>query len=505
VKAIVIGAGIGGLTTALGLVRHGYDVVILERAASTGGKMREALLGEVAIDAGPTVLTMRWVFDELFATLGERLDDWVSLRAAEVLARHAFEDGSTLDLFADLERSAAAVAAFAGPRESDAYRRFCAHTERIYAEVEGPFLRAGRPTLRTIATEHGLDGLTRMARIDAHRSMWGAIRSFFRDPRLIALFARYATYTGSSPLAAPATLNLIAHVERSGVSHVEGGMARLAEAMTRLFLARGGEVRCGAEVASIEHARGAVTGVRLASGEHVSAAIVVANCDAAALARGDLGEAAGRGMTSPGERERSLSAITWVMSATTRGFPLLRHNVFFSADYRAEVVDLFERARTPEAPTVYVCAQDRADAPIEGQAPERLLVLTNAPARDRRWTPEEIDRCETRTFERLSRAGLTLVETARVRATPEDFDRLYPATRGALYGRAADGMLSPLRRPGARTALRGLYLAGGSAHPGAGVPMVALSGRIAAASAIADHPLTGSSPRAAMPGGTPTS
>ncbi len=489
-RVIVVGAGVGGLSAALGLVHQGFDVTVLERTGQVGGKMRRAQVGGLAIDVGPTVLTMRWVFERLFAAHGERLQDWVPLREAHLLARHHFEDGSSLDLFTDLEASAAAISAFAGPREADAYRRFAAHTEAIYREVEAPFLLGARPTMAGIVTSHGLRGLARLARIDASRSMWKALLSFFRDPRLVQLFARYATYSGSSPLEAPGTLNLIAHVERTGVSYVEGGMAELAHGLARLLTARGGQIRHHATVAEIEHAGGAVSGVRLEDGERLRAPIVISNCDVAALARGDLGAEAARGLSMPEERQRSLSAITWALAAEARGFPLVRHGVFFSADYPRELAEIFDHRRAPSTPTVYVCAQDRGDAPHETGDAERLLVLTNAPARDRPWTTEEIDRCEQHTFERLTRAGLRLTIRDRLRTTPEDFDRQFPATRGALYGRASAGMMAPFSRAGARAALRGMYLTGGSVHPGAGVPMVALSGRLAAAAVIEDHPST---------------
>lgn len=504
-KAVVIGAGVGGLSAALGLVREGVEVLVLERAPHVGGKMREQVVGGLGLDVGPTVLTMRWVFEELFASLGEALEAWVPLVHAELLARHAFEDGSVLDLYTDLERSAQAIAAWAGPREADGYRAFSDYARRIYEEVEAPFLRGERPTLAGIVSTYGLSGLGRLARIDASRSMWRALSSYFRDPRLIQLFGRYATYSGSSPLSAPATLNLIAHVERSGVSYVQGGMARLAEGLERLLVARGGQVRTGAMVEAIEVEGGAVRAVRLVGGERIETRVVVANCDVAALARGDLGPGVRRGLSAPREPERSLSALTWALAAQTSGFPLVRHNVFFSSDYRRELTEIFAEQRAPSTPTVYVCAQDRGDTEVSLARPERVFVLTCAPARDRPWAPEEIEQCEHQTFERLARAGLRLEVVARQRTTPEDFDRAFPATRGALYGRASTGMMAPFSREGARSPTPGLYLTGGSVHPGAGVPMVALSGRIAAATVIADHPSIARSPTAATRGGTPTS
>ena len=158
----------------------------------------------------------------MFAAAGRRLSDAITLTPAAVIARHAWGDGTTLDLFADLERSAAAIAAFAGDREAAAYRRFAAQGEATAAVVRGPFLEAERPSIAALIGNGARLGLRSLARVDAHRTMWRALSSTFADPRLRALFARYATYVGSSPFEAPATLNLIAHVEREGVSHRRG-------------------------------------------------------------------------------------------------------------------------------------------------------------------------------------------------------------------------------------------------------------------------------------------
>jgi 1-hydroxycarotenoid 3,4-desaturase len=297
---------------------------------------------------------------------------------------------------------------------------------------------------------------------------------------------------------------LIAHVEREGVWLIEGGMQRLAEVLAGLAAAKGALLRYGAEVGEILTTRGRPTGVRLTSGERIEADAVVVNADVAALAGGLLGDAAARATPRTGA-PRSLSAMTWALNARTTGFPLLRHNVFFSRDYAAEYTDIFGRRRLPTEPTVYICAQDRDDAETEIGAPERLLCLVNAPARGdtHPLTPAEIALCETRTFSWLERCGLRiqLRDTASQLTTPTDFAALFPATGGALYGAAMHGTMAAFRRPTARTAMPGLYLAGGSVHPGAGLPMAALSGRMAAARLIADFASTGRSYPVATPGG----
>lgn len=499
-RAIVVGAGVGGLAAALELRIQGFEVQVFERASHPGGKLRQAHVAGQKIDAGPTVLTMRWVFEELFAAAGADLAEWVELERAEVLARHVWPDGSRLDLFTDLERNAEAIEAFAGRKEADGYRRFSSYARRIYELVEAPFLRSERPGFASMVAATGL-GAARA--IDPLRTMWKALGGFFTDPRLQQLFGRYATYVGSSPFRAPATLNLISHVEQTGVDRVRGGMFALGTALCALAESRGAIVHLGAPVAELEIERGAVRAVRLASGERHEADVVVLNADVAALASGAFGAGAARAVdASVLDEARSLSAITWAASASVSGFPLLRHNVFFSSDYRVENSVLFERRALPEEPTVYVCAQDRGDHPLDGAAPERLLILVNAPAGARALKLEEIERCEDTTFSQLERCGLKLHGMTAERSTPADFAERFPATQGAIYGAAAHGWTAALKRPAARTRLSNLYLAGGSVHPGPGVPMAALSGRIAARRAAADHGSTSRSRKTVTVGGT---
>ena len=518
-RVVVIGAGIGGLVAALELASRGVEVVVVEKASAPGGKMRQVEVAGAPIDAGPTVFTMRWVFEELFDRLGVRLQDHLSLKPVQTLARHAWDAPGTtpqrLDLFADIERSADAIGAFAGPQEARRYREFCVRAEGIYQTLERPFLRGTRPNPVSLAARVGWRGLPGLARISPFATLWGALGEHFHDPRLRQLFGRYATYCGSSPFQATATLMLVAHVERDGVWLVEGGMHRIAATLAKLSVARGATFRYGVPVSEIVVNSGRACGVRLEGGETIDAAAVVFNGDVAALASGLLGVAATSAVPSMPPAKRSLSAVTWNLLARSRGFPLLRHSVFFSNDYAAEFDDIFVRGRLPTDPTVYVCAQDRGDGDDPTpDGPERLLCLVNAPPTgdSRPLTSKEIVSCEARTFAMLERCGLKLERQPEhsVVTTPTDFERLFPATGGGLYGQAAHGWKASFNRPGSQSRIPGLVLAGGSTHPGPGVPMAALSGSLAAQRVLAERPRSSSrastspSPPVVTPGGTST-
>ena len=490
-RVIVVGAGMGGLVCALELAARGVEVLLLERADRPGGKMREVAVGGQAMDAGPTVFTMRWVFEELFDSVGERLTDHLTLQSASVLARHAWSEHERLDLHADLERSAQAIGEFAGAREARGYLDFCQRARRIYQTLESPFLRGSRPTPVSLVMRAGLRGLPDLARISPMSTMWQELGRHFADPRLRQLFGRYATYCGSSPYLSPATLMLVAHVEQDGVWLVQGGMHRVAQALGNLAVRRGATLRTGAHVQEIVVRGGRACGVRLADGEELAARAVVFNGDAGALPAGLLGTAARQAVAARAPERRSLSALTWNLCLPTHGFALLRHTVFFSNDYASEFDDIFVQGRLPATPTVYVCAQDRGDrdaAPPGGA--ERLLLIVNAPARGDTvaFKPEELAQCEAQAFRTMERCGLQMQPDTHNshRTTPKEFEALFPGTGGALYGQASHGWMASFSRPGSRSRLPRLYLAGGSTHPGPGVPMAALSGRQAARSVLQD-------------------
>ncbi|MCR9255127.1 MAG: FAD-dependent oxidoreductase [Alphaproteobacteria bacterium] len=536
-KVVVVGAGVGGLSAALRLIGAGAEVLVLEAAGAPGGKIRQVEIDGRRLDAGPTVLTMRWAFEELFRTVGADLDRHIPMTPLHVLARHAWDGSSgngtlgdrrdgTLDLFADEAETTDAIGAFAGAAEARRYTAFCAESRKFYETLEGPFLKGGKPTVASVTKEVGLRRLPDLLALRPMATLWQALGGHFKDPRLRQLFGRYATYSGSSPFQAPATLMLIAHVERKGVWQVDGGMITIAKGLAHLIEDLGGTVRTNAPVARIETKGNRTTGVTLADGEFIEADSVIFNGDVAALADGLLGDGVRRAAPGTERSRRSLSALAWQMVATVEGFPLSRHTVFFGPDYPAEFKALFG-GRLPSAPTVYVCAQDRADEanpnwgdpnlvdpnlvdpnlvdpnlvdPNRGEpdrgdpnrgGPERLHLHVNAPPTGDYAPPsrEDLDRCEDETFRLMARCGLHLqdIRGETVRTGPAEFERLFPATGGALYGPTTHGWKASFARASPRTRIKGLYLTGGSVHPGAGVPMACLSGQLAAGMWMADR------------------
>ena len=497
-SVVVVGAGIGGLACAATLAARGLDVTVLEAASGPGGRMRETFPGGVPVDSGPTVLTLVSVFEELFAQTGERLAEHLTLDPLEVLARHAWSADETLDLFADHARSVEAIRAFAGDREAAGFERFCQDARRLYGGLYRPFMRAQRPALFQFAAHLGPLRAFQLRAGQPFASLWSALGRYFKDPRLHQLFGRYATYVGSSPFASPAVLMLIAEVELHGVFAVRGGMARLARALEDLCIRRGVRFEYGQRVCQIHLEDKRVVAVECAEGQRFAATEVVYNGNPGVLCEGALGADLRAATPVPEAARASMSALTYAWRANTRDFPLAYHTVFFSSNYADEFSQLFGARKLPAEPTVYVCAQDRATS-FTGTQPERLFAIINAPALARDTHPtaphgkDDSALLDSQTAARegamalMQRCGLKMDILDERRTGPAEFSALFPGNGGAIYGQACHGWNAPFLRPSARSAIRGLYLTGGSVHPGPGVPMVAISGQLAAEALLFDR------------------
>lgn len=487
---LIIGAGIGGLAAAIELAASGLPVTVLEAQAAGGGKIRSAGTAAGPIDAGPTVLTMPWIFDEILRRSGAPLAERVTLQACEVLAHHRWRDGSRLNLYADAKRSIDSVGIFAGRKAADEYRIFCRAAQRAFDALSDSFMRAPQPGLLGLARKSGLGGLRDAAHIQPFVTLWRSLEKAFSDVRLRQLFARYATYCGSSPFRAPATLMLIAHAEQCGVWTLRGGMSALSSALADAARELGVQFEFNARVTQICTRGARAVGIQLADGRSMASTSIVVNADTNALASGLFGPAVSRAVRPTPVHSRSLSAVTWSGAGHFPDADLQLHNVFFSTNYEAEFKSSLTLGKVPAEPTVYLFAADRDNGAPPDAATERTFILINAPPDGDRhsYDREERQRMSQTVLRQLQACGVDAAlafETFEI-DTPAEFNERYPATGGALYGPATHGWYAAFRRPGNRTRVPGLYVAGGGVHPGAGLPMAAWSGVLAARSIISD-------------------
>jgi 1-hydroxycarotenoid 3,4-desaturase len=482
VDAVVVGGGMGGLAAAISLATAGNAVVLLEAAPTLGGKAGTATVDGVTFDTGPSVLTLPQGIGELFASAGEDWSEHVTLRLLERPFRYVWPDGAALDVAATLDGTLENVRAAWGAEARDELASFLRYARTIWDAVAPTFVFGPAPTVAGLVAQ-GPRGWRSALRIDAFRTMDQAVRARVREPHLHDLLLRYATYNGSDPRKAPATLHCIAYVELGlGGFGVDGGMRALVAALVALAQRLGVELRVGEAVSAIDTRAGVVHGVRLADGRAIPARTVIVNADARAL-RGTLLPS-----PSPDAHPRTPSMSAWTAVARARRQPArAAHTVFFPLRYEQEFEDIFERHRMPIDPTVYCCAQEPAHG-IRGWADdEPVFVMVNAPSADRAVLPASF--AETIRRRLVDADFLTERDGFVWERTPEDLAQRFPASEGSLYGAASHGWSAAFRRPPNRVeGVAGLYLASGSAHPGGGVPLAIQSGREAARLALRDRP-----------------
>ncbi len=482
-EVIIVGSGLGGLSAALHSVGRGCSVTVVEAASDPGGKAGRRELEGVEVDTGPSVLTLPEAFESAFSAVGERFSDHVTLRPQGGTFDYRFADGRSVRFFHDFERTRESVRSSLGAAAGEEVKRFLEYADRIWDASAPYFVFADAPSFGSVA-KLGPRVWAQLSKIDPWRSMWAGIESHVRDPYLRTIFARYATYNGSNVLAAPATLNCIAHVELGlGGYGVEGGIFAMVRAIVKVAESKGVTFRYEAPVAHIETSGGQASGVRLESGERLAADAVIANCDSGYLH-------VLLGWSKPvysHEEAPSMSGWTAVVKARRRS-NRPPHQVLFPNDYLEEFRDIFERGRCPVEPTVYVCADEQAHGRSGWAEHEPLFVMANAPALSLAKTHVDTEALERKVWDRLRQNDVVAPDDTIVwRRGPDELAGRFPGSQGAIYGVSSNSMWSAFRRPSNRVpGVKNVYLASGSAHPGGGMPLVTLSGRAAARSMLDD-------------------
>ncbi|MCX6391573.1 MAG: phytoene desaturase family protein [Actinobacteria bacterium] len=476
---VVIGAGVGGLGAAVRLVGAGCDVTVLEAAKTIGGKLNIEASDGHTFDTGPSLMTMPFTLADTLAAADVRLDNVLELLPVEPICRYRWHDGSRLETWSDDDRTAAELERF----EHGAGQEWHALLEQgrrtwemslplFLSEPVGSFIDIARRSGKPIDPRD----------IQAHVTLSQIAQRRFRDPRLQQVIERFATYAGADPARAPGTLSVIPYTETAfGAWHPRGGMHRIAEVLRDVIVERGGTVRTGTTVTRVLIDGGVATGVELADGERIDADAVISNVDASHL-YGSL-------LDAPDEARRvadtpqSVSGFVLMLAMEGKTPELAHHNIWFPRDYRAEFADVFDDPQPPHDPAIYVCNPAVTDPSCAPDGDESWFVLVNAP----RNGPVDWDalgeRYQEHLLDRLDALGLEARARAKwiVRRTPADLERLTGAPGGAIYGTASMGPRSAFLRPRNESPVaKRLYLATGSAHPGGGVPLVLLSGKIAA-------------------------
>ena len=490
-RVVVIGAGMGGMAVAARLAVKRHQVTVVEQAPTYGGKLGTYEQDGFVFDTGPSLVTLPAVYRDLFLKTGGALEDAIDLQDLEPAFGYRFADGTTMDMpGVDTARCARAMGeALGGTAEQD-WRAYMGRAADMWQVTRRPFLEAELTRVRDLLPlARNLSDVRTVAPFTSLRSV---ASSYLSDPRLRMLADRYATYSGSDPRRAPAALATIPYVEQTfGAYHVGGGVRRLADALHARTLERGVDYRFESDVTEVITTSTGVSGVRLADGEVLDADIVVANADATHLYRDLVHDRRGADALRRLRRATpSLSGFVLLLAVRGRTKGLRHHNVWFPTDYDAEFDAIFGRDAGPvDDPTVYVCAPDdplmRPDAEHES-----WFVLVNAPRHGTNgergtvdWTaPGLAESYRDRVLAVMAARGFDVRDRllwSQVR-TPADLERDTRAPGGAIYGTSSNGARAAFLRPANRSPVPGLFLVGGSAHPGGGLPLVGMSADLVA-------------------------
>ncbi len=479
-KIIVIGAGLGGLSAAIRLAESGFDVTVLEKNETVGGKVNSVEAHGYKFDTGASLLTMRHVFEDLFDFCGKRIEDYLTIVPLDPLCRYFWTDKTVFDASSNIEKTAREIERIA-PQDVKDFHRYLSDSRRKYEIAEKTFLAHSLNDLPKLLRPKYLKDLlaiSSMKTLDAHH------HAFFQSEKLQQLFNRFATYNGSSPYQTPATFALVPFVEFGlGAWYVRGGIYEIPKALARLANESGVKIQTDCAVAEIIVENKKAVGVRLENGEIFKSDYVVANSDAIETYRNLLDEKFFNEKLD--RREPSCSGFVLLLGVKQKFPQLAHHNIFFSDDYKAEFDALFTDLRPAANPTIYICATSQTDATQSPENCENLFVLVNAP-----YTSSKTDwKIEAPSYrdliiKKLENCGLEDLESSiefEQIITPEDFEDKYRTNRGSIYGVSSNGIFSAfLRVPNKSKKVESLYFVGGATHPGGGMPLVLLSGKMAA-------------------------
>ena len=478
-KVIVIGAGIAGIASAIRQAVKGHEVAVYEANAYPGGKLSEFRSGDFRFDAGPSLFTMPQYVDELFSLAGKNPKDAFTYEKLETVCRYFYEDGTRINAWANRDKLAEEIALKTKDPASSVHQ-FLDYSAQIYAITHSIFLEKSLHRLRSFLNWKTFKAVFRFPKIDPFRSMNTANTDFFTDDKTIRFFNRYATYNGSNPYKAPATLNVIPHLEQHfGAYFPKGGMAAITQILVKLAENLGVKFNYQARVEEILVEDKKVKGIRL-NGEIIPADRVISNMDIWFTYRQLLkNEVAPKRILN---QERSSSALIFYWGIKAEFPELDLHNIFFSEDYKKEFAAIWEQQSIDVDPTIYVNISAKYQSGDAPKGAENWFVMINVPANTGQNWDELIAAARKNVIDKLSRmlnrdiAQLIVTEEL---LDPRSIEQKTASYQGSLYGTSSNNQFAAfLRHANFSSKIKGLYFVGGSVHPGGGIPLALLSAKI---------------------------
>lgn len=478
-KIIVIGSGIGGLASAVRMARRGYQVTVLEAAPSFGGKATSIKKDGFFWGFGPSLLTLPHLINELFQLCGRNPADYYKYHRLDPICKYFFADKTRLNAFAEPEKFAGEIAAKTGEPAENLIKHL-AQIKKVYHLTKDIFLFNSVHKLRTYLTLNSVKALINLRTIGIDTVMNHANSARFKDPRIVQLFNRYATYNGSNPYIAPSTLNVIAYPEYlEGGYFLDGGMPDLSQSLYRLASEMGVAFEFNTRVNQIKVESKKVLGV-VANNKVYDADIVISNMDIVFTYRQLL-----NGQKQPTQiisQPKSTSAIIFYWGIKKEFPELDLHNIFFSANYEQEFDCLTNKKSVYIDPTVYVFISKKYQPRHAPAGCENWFTLINVPANTGQNWQQIIAEARANIISKISsHLGIDIepfiaCETIN---SPETIESTTLSHLGALYGSASNNKYAAfLRHPNFSNNIKNLYFCGGSVHPGGGVPLCLLSAKI---------------------------
>lgn len=489
-KVAVIGGGLGGLAAACVLGARGHEVTLYDKNDWVGGKAAVFSQDGFRFDMGPTILTVPRVLERIFGEADRNLSDYLDLRRLDPQWRCFFEGGSSFDLIENVDAAAAAMDRFApGVGAGEGYKKFQHMSEHLHGVSERFFFwKAVEDLFDTINVRANLNPTTLrdVMSLRMGQTVAGTIRSHVKDERLSQMLDHFTQYVGSNPYGSPAVLCAIAHMQSAdGVWYPMGGTRAVAEALAKLAGELGATLRPSTDIVGLDIRNGRVGGVKTASGDTETFEAVVSNMDSIRTYRELVGGDVGARYDRKGF-EPACSGVVLYLGLKKRYDHILHHDFVFSRDAEEEFDYIYKRGEPAPDPTAYLCAPSFTDPSVAPEGGEALYVLVHTPyLRPHHDWSTMFPAYRQTILDKLKRtAGMEDIEERIVverHLTPQDIHERYKVLNGAIYGLASHGRFLGAFKPGNRSRdVQGLYLAGGAAHPGPGMPMVMMSGWIAA-------------------------
>lgn len=483
-KIAIIGGGLGGISAALYLSKYGYEIDIFEKNEKLGGKLNYTSNSGFYFDLGPSLLTMPFVVEDIFRHIGRNIEDYLEVVKLDNICRYFWSDGVVLDADSNISKFKENIKQIS-ELDADNLSKFLDYSKTIYDLTADTFLFGPFMEWSELFKLKNYKTLLQLNKIDSNRTMQTAINSFFASNKLRQLFGRYATYNGSNPYSAPATLNIIPHVEYTlGSFYIKGGMYKLGEVLEKLLIEQNVNIHTNTEVSKILTSGKKVRGIEIKESKeikHLDYDYVISNSD---IVHTNENLIIDKKLTKNYTKyEPSLSGFVLILGINKTFDNLKHHNILFSDDYKKEFDTIFQELDIPIDPTIYISITKKTDDTHAPIGAENWFILLNMPYNSNKinW---DVKKTEVRDLiiKKLKKFGFDIEDDIMFEQsiTPTEMESMYLTNKGSIYGLSSNSKFSAfLRQSNRNKKIENLYHVGGSVHPGGGIPLVILSGKIA--------------------------